>query len=564
MKDSENRNSSWNDRDTLEREIKVPEFVSGQEKHKQGYYDQNSWKRDSYDYDQEHSGRDSYDQEYSGQRYYDERQEPPKHTRPLSKKQRNRRYGKVAYLFAAMFLSLVGYMVYFQAVLSDDVNRNPYNTKKDAQEEYVIRGSIFSSDGEIIAGTNVDADGVETRLYPMGNLFAHVVGYNSNGKAGLESIYNNDLMTSNQSIIEQVGMEANNKKIQGNTLVLTLDSRLQQAASTALGAYRGAVVVIEPSTGKILAMVSKPDFDPNEIEENWEILTAEDSQSPLLNRAMQGLYPPGSTFKILTTLEYLREHPTDYMNYSYNCEGVTSQDDVTIKCFDYEVHGYEDLQTSFQNSCNTSFANIGLQLDNDKFADLCEELLFNSKLPTVMPYSSSQFVLNGESSYGETMTTAIGQGDTLVSPFHMALITAAVANDGVMMYPYLVDRVENVDGVLVKETKPMRYKEVMTADEASVIQQYMTSVVQSGTATSLSGLGYTVAGKTGSAEYEVDGNTGEEENFSTHSWFVGFSNVEDPDIVVSIIAEDGGTGSSAAVPIARTIFDTYYSMQYEY
>lgn len=525
MKKSEKGNN-WNGRDITDTEIRVPEFVTHQGEYRQ-----------------------------------EPQEEEVPHPKPVSKKQRNKVYGRVAYLFSAMFLALIGYMTYFQIKLADEINKNPYNSKMDAQEQYVIRGSIYSADGEILAGTNVDENGQETRIYPEGNTFAHVVGYTTNGKAGLESIYNNDLMTSNQSIIDQVGSEKNNRKLQGNNLVLTLDSRLQEAASLALGAYRGAVVVMEASTGKILAMVSKPDFDPNDIEAQWDILIADDSQSPLLNRAMQGLYAPGSTFKILTTLEYIREHPGDYMNYSYNCEGVTTQDDVTIKCFDYEVHGYEDLQTSFQNSCNTSFANIGLQLDNDKFAELCEEFLFNEKLPTVMPYSSSQFVLNGKSSYGETMTTSIGQGDTLVSPFHMALITSAVANDGVLMYPYLVDRIENVDGILVNETKPMQYKKLMTAQEASTLTEYMTSVVENGTARSLSGLGYTVAGKTGSAEYEVDGNTGKEENFSTHSWFVGFSNVEDPDIVVSVIAEDGGTGSSAAVPIARQIFETYYSIK---
>lgn len=525
MRESEKGNN-LSGRDTSDIEIQIPEFVTGQ-----GNF----------------------------------RQEPlpeePPQPKPVSKKQRNKVYGRVAYLFSAMFLALIAYMAYFQVKLSDEINKNPYNSKMDAQEQYVVRGSIYSADGEILAGTNVDENGDETRIYPEGSVFAHVVGYTTNGKAGLESIYNNDLMTSNQSIIDQVGSEKNNQKLQGNSLVLTLDSRMQEAASQALGAYRGAVVVMEPSTGKILAMLSKPDFDPNEIEEQWEILISDDSQSPLLNRAMQGLYAPGSTFKILTALEYMREHPDDYMNYSYNCEGVTSQDDVTIKCFDYEVHGYEDLQTSFQNSCNTSFANIGLQLDNDKFADLCEDFLFNQKLPTIMPYSSSQFVLNGKSSYGETMTTAIGQGNTLVSPFHMALITSTIANGGVMMYPYLVDRIENVDGVPVNETKPMQYKKLMTAQEASVLTDFMTSVVEGGTARSLSGLGFSVAGKTGSAEYEVDGNTGEEENFSTHSWFVGFSNVEDPDIVVSVIAEDGGTGSSAAVPIARQLFETYYSIK---
>ncbi|MDO4343522.1 MAG: penicillin-binding transpeptidase domain-containing protein [Eubacteriales bacterium] len=458
-----------------------------------------------------------------------------------------------------MFLVLAGYMAYFNVSLADELKANPNNTKMEEQKQYVVRGSIYSADGEILAGTNVDSEGNETRIYPFGNVFAHTVGYTTNGKTGLEAIYNTDLLTSNTSIVEQVGKGVKNEKVRGDSLILTLDSRLQTVASTALGAYRGAVVVMEPSTGRVLAKVSKPDFDPNTMEEDWRYLTAEDSQSPLLDRAMQGLYPPGSCFKILTTLAYMRQYPSDYMNYTFDCGGVLTQGDMSIQCYDGEVHGYEDLQGSFQHSCNTSYANIGLMLDNDEFADLCEDFLFNSELPTVLPYSSSRFELNGKSSDGDVMTTAIGQGNTLVSPFHMALITCAVANDGRLMYPYMVERIENTEGVKVSETKPMQYKKLMTSEEASTIKSYMRSVVEGGTASSLWNDSYTVAGKTGSAEYEVVGNAEAEENFSTHSWFVGFSNVDDPDIVVSVIAEDGGTGSSAAVPIAKAIFDAYYS-----
>lgn len=486
--------------------------------------------------------------------------EPPK--KIVTKKQRNRVYGRVAYLFSAMFLALVGYLAYFNVKLADTLRANPNNAKMEAQKQHVVRGTVYSSDGEILAGTDVDEYGTETRVYPLGSLFAHVVGYTTNGKAGIEAIYNTDLLTSNTSIVDRVGKGVSEEKLRGDSLILTLDSTIQQAASSALGGYRGAVVAIEPSTGRILAMVSKPDFDPNQMEENWEYLISPDAHSPLLNRATQGLYPPGSTFKILTALAYIRQHETDgaYQSYTYNCEGVIRNGDVSIQCFNGEAHGYEDLQGSFQHSCNTSFANIGLDLDLDLFSDLCGKFLFNEKLPTVMPYSVSQFQLKSGSSYGDVMTTSIGQGDTLVTPFHMALIACAVANDGVLMYPYLTERIENTQGVLVSETNPMQYKRLMSAEEAEVLTAYMQSVVEGGTASSLWNGSYTAAGKTGSAEYEVSGEDGSqtEKTFSTHSWFVGFSNVEDPDLVVSVIAEDGGTGNSAAVPIAKAIFDTYY------
>ena len=150
------------------------------------------------------------------------------------------------------------------------------------------------------------------------------------------------------------------------------------------------------------------------------------------------------------------------------------------------------------------------------------------------------------------MTTAIGQGETLVSPLHMALITSTIANGGVMMRPTLVDRIETSDGTVVKEYDPEIYKKIMTPEEASILTEYMTGTVTQGTASALSGNGYTVAGKTGSAEYETGGETG------THSWFCGFAETGEPHIAIAVIAEDGGTGSSTAVPIARQILDTFF------
>lgn len=333
---------------------------------------------------------------------------------------------------------------------------------------------------------------------------------------------------------------------------MTLDSRLQQTAYYALGSYRGAVVAMEPDTGKILAMVSKPDFNPNTISQEWESMVSDDSSSALLNRATQGLYPPGSTFKMITSLAYLREHPSDYDQFSWDCQGSLTQNEVTITCYNGEWHGQESLRSAFANSCNTAFAGIGLELDNKILRKAAEDFLFNSSLPTGMPHSRSIFSLDKDSSVGEQMTTAIGQGDTLVTPLHMALITSTIANGGVMMRPYYVDHIETYDGDMVTQNDPSVYKKILTPDEAGVLTAYMESTVSSGTAYALYGNGYSCAGKTGSAEYTRDGVTG------THSWFCGFADVEEPDIVVAVIAEDGGTGSSTAVPIAKQIFDAYY------
>ena len=458
----------------------------------------------------------------------------------------------VTWIFVILFMMLIGRIVYILVAESDSLRSNINNTKADSNSENVIRGDIITGEGTLLATTLLDEYGNQTRSYPFDNVFAHVIGYASNGKSGLEAEENYDLLTSHASLLKQIQAGENGEKIQGDRLVVSLNPKLQQAAYYALGSYRGAVVVMEPDSGRILALVSKPDFNPNTIGSEWETLSADTASSPLLNRATQGLYPPGSTFKMITSLAYLRAHPKDYAQFSWNCQGALTQGDVTITCYGDQMHGQEDLASAFANSCNTAFAQIGLDLDNTELRKTAEDFLFNRSLPTRLPSSQSVFSLKKDSSAGEQMTTAIGQGDTLVSPLHMALITSTIANGGVMMKPSLVDRIETSDGTLVKEFDPEIFRKIMTPEEASILTEYMTGTVTGGTAAALSGNGYTVAGKTGSAEYETGETTG------THSWFCGFAETGEPHIAIAVIAEDGGTGSSTAVPIAKQILDTFF------
>ena len=467
-------------------------------------------------------------------------------------RQHNTELSVVTWIFVLLFMLLIGRVVYILVAESDRLKSNINNTKADSNSENVIRGDIITSEGTLLATTLLDEYGNQTRSYPFDNVFSHVVGYATNGKSGLEAEENYELLSSHSSLLKQIQAGEKGEKIQGDRIVVTLNAKLQQAAYYALGSYRGAVVVMEPDSGRILAMVSKPDFNPNTIGSEWERLSADTSQSPLLNRATQGLYPPGSTFKMVTTLAYLRDHPADYQQFSWNCQGALSQDDVTITCYNNEMHGQEDLAAAFASSCNTAFAQIGLDTDNGDLRKAAEDFLFNKSLPTSMPSSQSVFKLKKDSSAAEQMTTAIGQGETLVSPLHMALITSTIANGGVMMRPYYVDRIETSDGTVVRKQDPEIYRKVMTPEEASVLTEYMTGTVTRGTAAALSGNGYTVAGKTGSAEYETGGTTG------THSWFCGFAETGEPHIAIAVIAEDGGTGSSTAVPIAKQVLDTFF------
>jgi len=479
-----------------------------------------------------------------------ERKEADRQDRQKARKKRarNKEFARVTYIFVILFLVMMGYISYFIVVKSREVIRSSYNPRLDSYADRVIRGKILDKTGKILADTEVDDDGTERRVYPYGNMFAHVVGYTDKGKSGLESIANFELLTSNAFFLEKLMTEFQNKKNIGDNVVSTLDVTLQEAAYHALGSSKGAVVVMEPSTGKILAMVSKPDYNPETIAADWDAMTSS-GESVLLNRATQGLYAPGSTFKIVTALEYMREN-SGYSGYSYDCEGKIEKAGTTIHCYNGKVHGTLDLKDSFAYSCNASFCNIGLQLDVNKFRATAKELLFNRKLPSELSYNKSTFSLEENDGDAAEMMTAMGQGQTQVSPYHMALITAAIANNGTLMRPYLIDSVTNYKGTIIDKNEPAEYAELMTADEAARLKEYMSGVVEYGTASVLSGQEYTAAGKTGTAEYSSDKS-------KDHSWFVGMSNVDSPDMVISVIIE-GSDGSSKAVNVAKAVFDAYY------
>ncbi|MDO4312747.1 MAG: penicillin-binding transpeptidase domain-containing protein [Eubacteriales bacterium] len=444
----------------------------------------------------------------------------------------------------------MGYIGYFTVVDSREIINSPYNPRLDSMADRVVRGKILDRNGNVLAETDTAEDGSEYRYYPYGEIFAHVVGYSTQGKSGLESTENFDLLTSNAFILEKLKREFQDQKNIGDNVVTTLDADLQSSAYYALGDNKGAVIVIEPSTGKILAMVSKPSYDPNSVVADWDWLNS-DEDSILLNRATQGMYAPGSTFKIVTALEYMREHPNDYSAYTYECVGEITYGDATIPCANHAVHGGEDLAASFANSCNASFCNIGMNLDVSQYRKTASELLIGSKLPGDFAVSKSRFLLDKNDSVAEKMMTAMGQGKTQVSPYQMALITAAVANGGSLMRPYLVDSVTNYTGTIISETTPEKYKDLMTSSEAAQLKAYMADVVNYGTGSVLSGQAYSAAGKTGTAEYSMDSSD------QTHSWFVGFTNVDNPELVISVIVEESN-GNTRAVDVAKQIFDSYY------
>ncbi len=475
----------------------------------------------------------------------------------LGKKQQKKKWNNqimvVTYLFVIVFLCMMGYTCHYAITHQQELINNSYNGRQELLISQNTRGTIYAAGGQILAETQTDENGKETRVYPYENLFAHVVGYASNGKFGIESLSNYYLINSNAKLADKVASDVAGNKYPGDNVITTLDVGVQEVAYQSLGIYKGAIIVSEPSTGKIIAMVSKPDFNPNEIDVIWEGLLEDKESTVLLNRATQGLYPPGSTFKIVTALEYIRENPNTYSQYTYQCGGSFTAGQDTINCYHGTVHGYEDFTKSFAKSCNSSFANIGMQLDRARFGNTLNSLLFNKELPVAFAYNKSKLVIDETTSDSDIIQAAIGQGTTQITPLHLNMITCAVANKGVLMKPYLVDHVENNEGNIIKQFNPDTYRKLMSEEEAAALNALMQEVVTSGTGTKLSGLSYTAAGKTGSAEYSSV-------KTDSHAWFTGFAPAEDPEVCVTIIIEGAGSGGDYAVPIAKRIFNEYFGL----
>jgi len=470
-------------------------------------------------------------------------------TKTKKNRKKNREIRIVTISFVLLFLGLSGYITYYSVTHKQELINNSYNGRQQMLIAQNRRGRILSAKGEVLAQTVEDEEGNEKRQYPYQNLFSHAVGYAINGRMGVEAQANYYLINSSAPLSQKAGLELAGEKYPGDDVYTTLDVELQQVASTALGVYQGAILVTEPDTGKILAMVSKPDFNPEEIGEMWEELIADEDSSILLNRVTQGLYPPGSTFKVLTAMEYLIENPDSYSKFRYECKGTDSFSGNVINCYGREQHGSLNLKMALAKSCNGAFAKIGTTLDVAQFRKLTERFMFNKSLPVDFEYNKSKFSLSKDSDMGELTQTVMGQGKTMITPLENAVIAATVANNGEMMVPYVVDHVESDAGKRVTSYEPKSKGQIIDKWVAEKMNKLMRSVVTSGTGYSLSSLPYEVAGKTGSAEYDSEGNS--------HAWFVGFAPADKPKIAVSIIVEGAGTGSRYAVPIAKEMFGEY-------
>ena len=484
-----------------------------------------------------------------------ERESDGKQVNKKKKKIRSYPIIVLSVFYSCLMVALIVYLCRYSYVNRQQLMDNSFNTRQQILLAQNLRGRIYSRDGDVLAYSETGEDGKDKRFYPYGKEFAHVVGYSTNGKMGVESLANYFLINTSIDLGDKVSYDTSGNKFPGDNVYTTLDVTLQQVAYNVLSARKGAIIVSNPKTGEILAMVSKPDFDPNTIAEDWSSLIADKSpDAKLLNRATQGLYPPGSTFKIVTALAYLRDHSNKYSDYKFSCNGSYTVDGNSINCYHGENHGSVNFVSAFAKSCNSAFADIGLSVDKKAFGSTLNALLFNQELPLSVTYSQSTARIDQYSSTDDVMQLSIGQGTTSVTPIHMNMITNAIANEGMLMKPYLITGVKSEDGKEIKSYSKETCKRLMTKEESLILSQMMEQVVESGTASRLKGLSYTAAGKTGSAEF----NTSTDDS---HAWFTGFAPVEDPEISVTIIVENAGSGGSYAVPIAKRIFDAYFGVE---
>ena len=473
---------------------------------------------------------------------------------------------QVMVVFLFCFVALISYIAYFQFFLADNIANQQDNKRLWAVRNEVLRGTIYDRNkNPLTTSTRVNAL-TQKRSYVNGELYVHALGYvdPKYGLTGLEASYDKELVTYNKltnnfmnlvkdfSIDKLKEMFKNRKADEdkvGNGLITTLDPTLQKIAYDALGDRKGAVVALNPKTGEVLAMISKPTYDPNDLDNAMKAAnegSAEDS--PLINRTISGLYPPGSTFKTVTLSSALENMPGVTSRTFDDTGKIIFNDKQSLSNDNGEVNGTIDLKDAYRLSSNFVFGTLAMELGNDKLKTTAEKYGFNSTIDSDgFKITQSQFPKLSKAEIGIIAQSGIGQGSDLATPMQMALVASTVANDGSMMEPRLVNQVIDKDGNVVKTIDPKVNKQVISSTNAAIIKDYMKNLVDSKLDSSWGFFeGTDAAGKTGTADY----NLANGESAKPHSWFIGLAPASNPKIAVAVIVENGGYGASAAAPIA--------------
>ncbi|SHJ94679.1 peptidoglycan glycosyltransferase [Hathewaya proteolytica DSM 3090] len=454
---------------------------------------------------------------------------------------------KVLAIFLIMFVTVMSYLLYIYSARGEKIVNSPFNQRLWYERVNVVRGNIRDRDGNVLVESKGIKDNVQTLNYKGGAAFAHILGYmdKSYGLTGLQRLFDEDLMGKQMGIFNPSDEKG---KKHGYDLKTTLDSQLQKKAYNLLNGKKGAVVAIDPRNGELLSVVSTPSYDPNKLQQDWKRISTS-ADSPLLNRAIAGMYPPGSTFKIITAASALK-NIDNIKTEIYKDEGALKFGDSTsIKNFAGEVLGNINLKQAITHSSNAYFGNLGIRLGNNKLKETAEGFMFNKDIPAIgLLIENSKFPEISKSSKGDMAQSAIGQGQVLATPMEMALVASAVANKGKIMKPILVTETYNKNRIIKRYHSEVISQPIME-DDADYLKAAMREVVKSGTGKNAAIPGIQICGKTGTAEHP--------ESKKDHSWFIGFGPYENPTMAIAVIVEEGGTGASSAAPIARELFRTY-------
>ncbi|MFL5872090.1 MAG: peptidoglycan D,D-transpeptidase FtsI family protein [Solirubrobacterales bacterium] len=472
----------------------------------------------------------------------------------------NRQIVKLFAFIVVLFGILVGFTSYWSVFDAEALKEKDANKRPLLEQQQIPRGRILAADGTVIAKSVAKGKGASKRYvrrYPEGSLFGHPIGYSfvRLGDTEFEQFHNSELIGEG-SEFASIADELLGERQEGNDVVTSIDADAQRLALSELQeAGFGAVVAIEPSTGAVKVMASNAPFDPNRVPYEFSKLSTNEIETPLLNRATQGLYPPGSTFKVVTAAAGLDSGtitPESTINApgSLEVEGTPLQNDFN------EDFGDISLDTALTNSVNTWFGQLGQQLGNDTLFEYMERFGFNATpaidLPEDEVYDSGVYD-EGELLHAndpvDLARLAIGQERLLATPLQMAQVASAVANDGKLMKPQIWKRVVDPDGRVTDTMDPSVYSEPISGETAEELTTAMEGVVSEGTGTNAAIPGVQVAGKTGTAETPGNKACGGGEN-ENQAWFIGFAPADDPQIAIAASVEcTEQFGNDVAAPI---------------
>ena len=478
----------------------------------------------------------------------------------------NKELKRVSIVVLLMFVALFTSTSVIQVVSADSLGSDPRNVRTLYDSFSAQRGPILVDGVAIAQSDPVDDNFSYLRVYANGPLYAPITGYFTlnQGNTGIEGALNDTLSgTSNAQFFDQINSIFTGQAPKGDAVELTIDPVVQQAAWDALGTNSGSVVALNPKTGAILAMVSTPSFDPNQlaVHSTPDVLAAyraldDDPAKPLDNRAIGGaLYPPGSVFKLVVAAAAIDSGKYTADSTFPNPPTLTlPQSNKVITNSEGGSCGGGDtvsIATALRLSCNIPFAQLGLALGYDTVAAKAKELGFGSSLD--IPTRTTPSVYPPTDSDAEQMLSSFGQASVRVTPLQIAMVSAAIANDGALMQPTLVESILAPDLTVREELQPTVYNTPMTSETAETLTQMMISAVSNGVGGNARISGVNVAGKTGTAE------NGDGDPYTL--WFTGFAPAEDPEVVVAVVVENGGGlgrrgfGNTVAAPIAKKVLE---------